>query len=100
MPLAKYSPEVVVASEPTKGKLTIFNSVVAANRTLKEMSTHQLVKHVVKKPDLGSMFPNLVKLATIGLLLPMSTVDCERGFSALNRVICGTGYQTRSLITY
>ena len=53
---------------------------------LMEMSTHQLMKHVVKKPELGSMFPNLFKLATIGLLLPICTVDCERGFSALNRV--------------
>ena len=32
------------------------------------------------------MFPNLFKLAAIGLLLPMSTVDCERGFSTLSRV--------------
>ena len=31
------------------------------------------------------MFPNLSKLAAIGLLLPMSTVDCERGFSTLSR---------------
>ena len=28
----------------------------------------------------------LCKLAAIGLLLPMSTVDCERGFSALSRI--------------
>ena len=32
------------------------------------------------------MFPNLTKLAAIGLLLPMSSVDCERGFSTLARV--------------
>ena len=32
------------------------------------------------------MFPNLSKLAAIGRLLPMSTVDCERGFSTLVRV--------------
>ena len=32
------------------------------------------------------MFPNLAKLAAIGLLLPMSTADCERGFSTLSRV--------------
>ena len=30
------------------------------------------------------MFPNLTKLATIGLVLQMSTVDCERGFSVLS----------------
>ena len=32
------------------------------------------------------MFPNLTKLAAIGLVLPMSTVDCERGFSVLSRI--------------
>ena len=32
------------------------------------------------------MFTNLAKLATIGLLLPVSTVVCERGLSALTRV--------------
>ena len=32
------------------------------------------------------MFPNLTKLAAIGLLLPMSSVDCEKGFSTLSRV--------------
>ena len=32
------------------------------------------------------MFPNLAKLAAIGLLWPMSTMDCERGFSTLSRV--------------
>lgn len=36
--------------------------------------------------ELQDMFPNLSKLAAIGLLMPMSTVDCERGFSALSRI--------------
>ena len=31
------------------------------------------------------MFPNLTKLAAIGILLPMSSVDRERGFSTLAR---------------
>ena len=36
--------------------------------------------------ELEAMFPNLCKLDAIGLLLPMSTVDCERGFYALSRI--------------
>ena len=32
------------------------------------------------------MFYSLCKLATFGLLLPMSIVDCECGFSALARI--------------
>ena len=32
------------------------------------------------------MFPNLTKVAAVGLLLPMSSVNCKRGFSTLARV--------------
>ncbi|XP_078000900.1 zinc finger protein 862-like [Glandiceps talaboti] len=31
-------------------------------------------------------FPNLSKLAQVALVIPVSTADCERGFSALKRV--------------
>ena len=36
--------------------------------------------------QLLDMFPNHAKLAAIGLIVPMSTADCERGFSALGRI--------------
>ena len=51
---------------------------------LKQLTMRQLMSHVIKTPEFNVMFPNLMKLATIGLLLPMSTVDCERGFSTLS----------------
>ena len=44
------------------------------------------MSHVIKTPEFNVMFLILMKLATIGLLLPMSTVDCECGFSTLSRV--------------
>ena len=50
------------------------------------MTTHQLTSHLIKTSQLGLMFPNLTKLAAIGLLLPVSSVDCERGFSTLSLV--------------
>ena len=43
----------------------------------------ELMCHVIKT---DTMFPNLTKLATTGLLLPVSSVDCERGYSTLSRV--------------
>ena len=36
--------------------------------------------------QLLNMFPNLAQLSAIGLVIPMSTADCERGFSALRRI--------------
>ena len=49
---------------------------------LKDMPTHDLMSNA----QLLDMFPNLAKLAAIGLVIPMSTADCEGGFSALGRI--------------
>jgi hypothetical protein len=35
---------------------------------------------------LQASYPNLSKLSRVGLLLPMTTVDCEGSFSPLERV--------------
>ena len=75
-----------IDTEDSQVELNTLNSVVASNVELKRMSVHQLMSHLVKSEELKLMFPNLAKLAAIGLLLPMSTVDCERGFSAFTRV--------------
>jgi hypothetical protein len=34
----------------------------------------------------SSLYPTLSKLASISLTLPISTADCERGFSTMNRI--------------
>ena len=60
--------------------------MVAANYDLSSMTAPTLMSHLLKATEMSLMFSNLAKLAVIGLLLPMSTVDCERGFSTLSRV--------------
>ena len=60
--------------------------MVAANHDLFSMTTPTLMSHLLKATEMSLMFTNLAKLAAIGLLLPMSTVDCERSFSTLSRV--------------
>ena len=84
--ITHYGPHNVVEPASTKQELKIFNSVVASNPEFKKMSTRQLMSHLLKISELKLMFPNLTKLAAIGLLLPISSVDCERGFSTLSRV--------------
>ena len=42
--------------------------------------------HILSTTEIQGMFSNLTKLAAISLVLPMSTVDYERGFSALSRI--------------
>jgi hypothetical protein len=66
--------------ERSKAGLKVLNSVVAANSEFKQLSSQQIMKHLLKTAEMKSMFPNLTALASIGFLLPMSTVDCERGF--------------------
>ena len=81
-----YGTHNIIDSQATKTELRIFDSVVASNFELKQLTILQLMRHVIKTPEYNVMFPNLFKLSAIGLLLPMSTVDCERGFSTLSRV--------------
>ena len=78
--LDHYGTHGVVDSQATKLEFRTFNSVIASNPGLKQLTMRQLMSHVIKTPEFNVMFPNLMKLATIGLLLLMSTVDCERGF--------------------
>ena len=37
-------------------------------------------------PSFSSLYPTLSQLASITLTLPLSTADCERGFSTMNRI--------------
>ena len=45
---------------------------------LKQLAPHSLMSKLATNDQLKDMHPNLAKLATIGLVLPMSTADCER----------------------
>ena len=50
------------------------------------LSHYQVMKLLVANLTLGSLYPNLCKLAQICLVLPVSTADCERAFSTMKRV--------------
>ena len=80
-----YGPHGVINGEEAKSELKVFNSVVAANSQLKQLPPCELMTHILSTTEIQAMFPNLTKLAAIGLVLPMSTVDCERDFSVLSR---------------
>ena len=50
-----------------------------------ELSTTE-VMHSLIKPSVSIIYPQLAKLANIGLIIPVSTATCERGFSAMKRI--------------
>ena len=41
---------------------------------------------LVSDATLKDLFPQLSRLASIALILPVSTAECERCFSAMNRI--------------
>ena len=54
--------------------------------TYSHFSMRQMLRHLCTNSSLMDMFPNLSKLATIAALVPVSTAECERSFSAMNRI--------------
>lgn len=50
------------------------------------MSHNQVLKLVAGNATVKVLYPNLSKLAKICLILPVSTADCERSFSAMKRI--------------
>ena len=63
-----------------------FSRSVLSTPNLQRLSTHDLMTKLISNPQLKNMFPNLAKVAAIGLVVPMSTADCERVFSTLSRI--------------
>ena len=52
----------------------------------KEVSTRDIMSTLSANTTFSSLYPTLSKLASIALIVPVSTADCERGFSTMNRI--------------
>ena len=64
-----------------------FTSFVKQHTLLKKCSTLQeLSESVLSRESIVELFPNMNKLFVHALVLPVSTVDCERCFSLMKRV--------------
>ncbi|CAI7914046.1 unnamed protein product, partial [Closterium sp. NIES-54] len=64
-------------------ELRMFTSVLAAS-TKGERGFHAGLTAMLKTPDWRENYPNLVLLWVAVSVLPLSTVECERGFSRQN----------------
>ena len=58
-----------------------FLSLENSMQTIKEVSEFCLCSS-----ERRQLFPIMAELIVTGLVLPIATADCERGFSALNRI--------------
>ena len=53
---------------------------------LEKETVKGLSRFLLSTPERQQLFPNLSKLLVRGLLLPIATADCKRGFSSMNRI--------------
>ncbi|CAI7800120.1 unnamed protein product [Closterium sp. NIES-53] len=65
-----------------KKELWSFTSILATHH--KDLSFHDSLKHMLSSDDWSTAYPNLVWLWIAVAVLPLSTVECERGFSWQN----------------
>ncbi|CAI7760242.1 unnamed protein product [Closterium sp. NIES-54] len=64
-------------------ELRLFCSVLA-RATKEERSFHNGLSAILKTPDWRESYPNLVQLWVAVAVIPLSTVECERGFTRQN----------------
>lgn len=76
----------VVERQATLAEWKTFVNAVQAKADLKGKDSRELLTALVQQTSLQYIFPNLHKLVVIALVIPMSSADCERGFSALKRI--------------
>ena len=86
--LADHFTPAIVDPDLLKREWELFKNSAGASDSLplRTMRAQEVMALLVEKEDLADLFPNLFRIALIGLLIPTSTADCERGFSALKRI--------------
>ena len=52
----------------------------------KEKSMREMISILTTDTSIQSLYPNLSKLASIAAIIPVSTAECERSFSAMKRI--------------
>ncbi|XP_062504912.1 uncharacterized protein LOC134181666 [Corticium candelabrum] len=55
-------------------------------KRLKQLNATEVTEQLITVQALRELYPNLSSLACIGLVIPTSTVDCEKGFSTVGRI--------------
>ena len=77
----------VIHSEETKDEWVVFKQFISQN--FQSCTIQTLFKRVYQSETVLCQYPNVYKLITLALTMPVSTVDCERGFSKHNLIKTG-----------
>lgn len=81
----------VVDTEKTRDEWVVFRQLMSAN--FKACSTQAMAAKLLSCADTTEAYPNMLKLVTLALTMPLSTAVCERGFSKHNLI--KTRYRAR-----
>ena len=73
-----------IDSDEVKDEWIMFKQLISKN--FRSCTIQTLYRQLLNSQDLSLQYPNIAKLLTIVLTLPVSTVDCERGFSRHNLI--------------
>ena len=84
--LSTHFTDALINKEELMGEWELFKNSAGPSFPFHSMNAQEVMTTLVSRSDLSNLFPNLFKLALAALLIPTSTADCERGFSALKRV--------------
>ncbi|XP_078590444.1 zinc finger protein 862-like [Branchiostoma floridae x Branchiostoma japonicum] len=79
-----YSSEVTSAEAVNREYSVLTPALYQYKAQDKELSTNKVLRKVMQVH--GDTMPNLAKLAAAMAVLPVSTADCERGFSTMKRI--------------
>ena len=84
--ITQYSSSPLEVSPDVHEEWIQFKTFLTSSQELKNGSIKDLVKFLLCTAERQALFPILSKLLVRGLILPIATADCERGFSAMNRI--------------
>ena len=74
----------LVDGQELKEEWVMFRQVMFQN--FKDSSLQGMAKKLFSSNEMQDQFPQMLKLLTIALTIPVSSVDCERGFSKQNLI--------------
>ena len=77
-------PNADVDREECESEWECFKMLI--QNTYSHFTMRQMIRLLCTDSSLQDMFPQLTKLASIAALIPVSTAECERAFSAMNRI--------------
>ena len=76
--------EPLVDGDELKEEWVLFKQMISKN--FKDSSIQGMAKKLLTSSEMQEQFPQTLRLLTLALTIPVSTVDCERGFSKQNLI--------------